>query len=101
MQTCISFAQPLQIHEEHPDNIEALSYLESMCRDMGRNYEEYSRKLEKLRRSQPAAANTQQAAGPYSCITQLAHFSPTVAMKVSMKTIANFVCGVCCTISCT
>lgn len=50
--------------------MEALSYLESMCRDMGRSHEEYSRKLEKLRRSQPASAatgNTQQQTGAGKC----------------------------------
>jgi intraflagellar transport protein 88 len=42
-----------KIHEEHPENIEALQYLEALCKDLGRNYEEYSKKLEKLRRNQP------------------------------------------------
>jgi hypothetical protein len=64
----------LQIHEDHPDNIEALSYLESMCRDMGRNYEEYSRKLEKLRRSQPQAASTQQG-NTLICLSRVAYGS--------------------------
>ena len=41
-----------QIHEEHPDNIEALQYLEALCKDLGRAHDEYSKKLEKLRRSQ-------------------------------------------------
>lgn len=53
----------LQIHEEHPDNIESLQYLEALCKDLGRSHEEYSKKLEKLRRSQPQAAVTQQAGG--------------------------------------
>ena len=43
----------LEIHEKHPENIEALQYLEALCRDLGRPHDEYSRKLEKLRRSQP------------------------------------------------
>lgn len=41
------------IHEKHPENVEALQYLEALCRDLGRPHDEYSRKLEKLRRSQP------------------------------------------------
>jgi len=45
-----------KIHEEHPDNIESLQYLEALCKDLGRSHEEYSKKLEKLRRSQPASA---------------------------------------------
>lgn len=51
----------VQIHEEHPENLEALQYLEALCKDIGRNHEEYSRKLEKLRRSQPQQINTQAA----------------------------------------
>ena len=54
-----------QIHEEHPDNIESLQYLEALCKDLGRSHEEYSKKLEKPRRSQPQAAVTQQAGGTY------------------------------------
>lgn len=42
-----------KIHEEHPDNIESLQYLEALCKDLGRSHEEYTKKLEKLRRSQP------------------------------------------------
>jgi intraflagellar transport protein 88 len=42
-----------KIHAIHPDNIEALQYLEALCRDLGRPHDEYTRKLEKLRRSQP------------------------------------------------
>jgi len=34
-----------------------------MCKDMGRSHEEYSKKLEKLRRSLPAAASQATAAG--------------------------------------
>lgn len=52
-----------KIHEDHPDNIEALQYLEALCRDLGRSHEEYSKKLEKLRRSQPAATQQQNNAG--------------------------------------
>lgn len=44
-----------KIHEEHPDNIESLQYLEALCKELGRPAEEYSKKLEKLRRSQPQA----------------------------------------------
>ncbi|KAJ1429454.1 intraflagellar transport particle protein, partial [Ochromonadaceae sp. CCMP2298] len=39
-----------KIHEEHPDNIESLQYLEALCKDLGRAHEEYTKKLEKLRR---------------------------------------------------
>ncbi len=42
-----------EIHEKHPENAEALQYLEALCRDLGRPHDEYTRKLEKLRRSQP------------------------------------------------
>lgn len=51
----------LKIHEDHPDNIEALQYLEALCKDLGRNHEEYSRKLEKLRRNQPQPTMTSNA----------------------------------------
>lgn len=59
-----------KIHEDHPDNIEALQYLEALCKDLGRNHEEYSKKLEKLRRNQPqmtqmgTMANNQTRAAP-------------------------------------
>lgn len=43
-----------EIHEEHPENIEALQYLEALCKDLGRPHDEFSRKLEKLRRNLPA-----------------------------------------------
>jgi len=46
-----------EIHEEHPENIESLQYLEALCKDLGRPHEEYSRKLEKLRRNQPQATS--------------------------------------------
>ena len=52
----------LHIHQAHPDNIEALQYLEALCRDLGRPHDEFSKKLEKLRRSQPQAQTTM--AGP-------------------------------------
>lgn len=42
-----------KIHEDYPLNVEALQYLEALCKDLGRPHEEYSAKLEKLRRSQP------------------------------------------------
>jgi intraflagellar transport protein 88 len=51
-----------KIHEDHPENIEALQYLEALCRDLGRSHEEYSKKLEKLRRSQPAPSQNNAAA---------------------------------------
>ena len=47
-----------KIHEEHPENMESLQYLEALCKDLGRPHEEFSRKLDKLRRASPA--NTQQ-----------------------------------------
>jgi hypothetical protein len=50
----------IQIHEDFPENIESLQYLESLCKDLGRPSDEYSKKLDKLRRSQPVAAVTQQ-----------------------------------------
>lgn len=40
--------------------MEALQYLEALCKDLGRPHEEYSAKLEKLRRSQPMMTNAQQ-----------------------------------------
>jgi intraflagellar transport protein 88 len=42
-----------QIHEDHPENLEALQYLEALCKDLGRSHEEITKKLEKLRRNQP------------------------------------------------
>jgi intraflagellar transport protein 88 len=51
-----------QIHEDHPENIESLQYLEALCKDLERPYEEYSRKLEKLRRSQPVQQPTNAGA---------------------------------------
>eukprot|EP01031_Cornospumella_fuschlensis_P030084 gene30084-36335_t len=54
-----------KIHEQYPDNIEALQYLEALCKDLGRAHDEYSKKLEKLRRTQvqtqSAAPQTTQA----------------------------------------
>jgi len=49
-----------EIHEKHPDNAEALQYLEALCRDLGRPHDEYTRKLEKIRRSQPQVQATMQ-----------------------------------------
>jgi len=49
-----------EIHEKHPDNAEALQYLEALCRDLGRPHDEYTRKLEKIRRSQPQPQATMQ-----------------------------------------
>jgi hypothetical protein len=42
--------------------VESLQYLEALCKDLGRPHEEYSAKLEKLRRSQPVLQSTQQGA---------------------------------------
>ena len=50
----------IQIHEDFPDNAESLMYLEALCKDLGRPAEEYTRKLDKLRRSMPNAGATQQ-----------------------------------------
>ena len=58
----------IQIHEANPDNIEALQYLEAICKDIGRPHYEYSNRLDKLRRLQnpnPNAALT-RANGPGS-----------------------------------
>jgi intraflagellar transport protein 88 len=49
-----------QIYENHPDNMEALQYLEALCKDLGRPHDEYSRMLEKVRRSQPQPTGTGQ-----------------------------------------
>lgn len=57
-----------KIHEEHPDNIESLQYLEALCKELGRPAEEYSKKLEKLRRSQPQG-NTQKTAASNVAVT--------------------------------
>lgn len=52
-----------KIHEQYPDNIEALQYLEALCKDLGRAHDDYSKKLEKLRRMQvQSQATTTQAA---------------------------------------
>lgn len=40
-----------KINEDYPDNTEALQYLEALCKDLGKPHEEYSRKLDKLRRA--------------------------------------------------
>lgn len=48
-----------KIHVAHPDNIEALQYLEALCKDLGRSHDEYTKKLEKLRRTMPQNMNTQ------------------------------------------
>lgn len=52
----------IQIHEDFPDNIESLQYLEALCKDLGRPFDEYSKKLDKLRRSVPVQQPTQQTA---------------------------------------
>ncbi len=68
----------LRIHEEHPENIEALQYLEALCRDLGRPHDEFSRKLEKLRRSQPqsAAANSTRTGAATGAVTQAGRLRP-------------------------
>ena len=43
-----------KIHEDHPENVESLQYLEALCKDLGRPHDEYTRKLDKLRRAMPA-----------------------------------------------
>lgn len=53
-----------KIHEEHPDNIESLQYLEALAKELGRSSEEYTKKLEKLRRNQPAAMQTSEWKSP-------------------------------------
>lgn len=53
-----------EIHEEHPENIEALQYLEALCKDLSRPHEEYSRRLEKLRRNMPAQTQSGATARP-------------------------------------
>jgi len=50
----------INIHQDFPDNIESLQYLEALCKDLGRPFDEYSKKLDKLRRSVPVAQVTQQ-----------------------------------------
>lgn len=49
----------VKIHEDHPENLEALQYLEALCKDLGRPHDEITKKLEKLRRSQPQQSGTQ------------------------------------------
>ena len=50
-----------QIHEANPDNMEALQYLEAICKDLGRPHDEYSNKLDKMRRTMNL--NTQAMGG--------------------------------------
>ena len=50
-----------QIHEANPDNMEALQYLEAICKDLDRPHDEYSSKLDKMRRTMNL--NTQQMGG--------------------------------------
>jgi hypothetical protein len=52
-----------QINEDYPENIEALQYLEALCKDLGKPHEEYSRKLDKLRRVTGSGAAGATAAG--------------------------------------
>ncbi len=49
-----------KIHEDFPENLEALQYIEAICKDFGRPHDEYTKKKEKLMRSMPQA--TQSAA---------------------------------------
>ena len=51
-----------KIHEDHPENVESLQYLEALCKDLGRPHDEYTRKLDKLRRAMPAQT---QATGKF------------------------------------
>ncbi len=69
----------LGIHEEHPENIEALQYLEALCRDLGRPHDEFSKKLEKLRRSQPqgtAGGGVTRAGGVTAAAPQAGRLRP-------------------------
>lgn len=53
----------MEIHDAFPENVECLSYLVALCRDLGRNYQEYENKLVKLERNQAyqtQALQTQQ-----------------------------------------
>jgi hypothetical protein len=65
-----SLYPPTQIHEDHPNNVESLQYLEALCKDLGRPHEEYSAKLEKLRRSQPQPQATQQGGAASTRVEQ-------------------------------
>jgi len=65
-----------QIHEDYPDNLEALQYLEALCRDLGRPYEEYSRRVEKLRRLQPAQPMPAQASQAQAAPQQAQRAAP-------------------------
>ena len=40
-----------------------MQYLEALCRDLGRPHDEFTKKLDKLRRSAPAAMVTQAGGG--------------------------------------
>jgi hypothetical protein len=51
--------------------------LEALCKDLGRSHEEYTKKLEKLRRSQPAPAMTQANGGASVC--------PSVCLSVCLS----------------
>jgi hypothetical protein len=42
------------IHSDFPDNMECLSYIVAICRDMGRPFTEYEEKLVRLEREQAA-----------------------------------------------
>lgn len=59
-----------KIHEEHPENIESLQYLEALCKDLGRPHDEFTRKLDKLRRALPA---TTQQGDSHSHARPLSH----------------------------
>lgn len=39
------------MHERYPDNLEALQYLEGLCRDLGRSSDEFTQRLDRLRRA--------------------------------------------------
>ena len=59
-----------QIHEDHPDNLEALQYLEALCRDLGKPFDEYSKRIEKLRRLQPAGPVGVSAGGGAAAVRE-------------------------------
>uniref|UniRef100_A0A7R9U8S4 Uncharacterized protein n=1 Tax=Pinguiococcus pyrenoidosus TaxID=172671 RepID=A0A7R9U8S4_9STRA len=43
-----------ELHEEYPENLECLRYIVAILKDMGRPYDEYQQKLNRLDRSAPA-----------------------------------------------
>lgn len=49
-----------EIHKSHPNDIECVRYLITICKEMKQNYEKYAVHLRKLERMQEAAASNQQ-----------------------------------------